>query len=112
MLSEQMQEKYDEAFEEFTKCFAESKVDVRHRSKKKFEDHTNQDISLYYDDQFICGVYVAKKGYKLYLDNKAWYSLTAGKPSIIKEDGWYSVMFEDLEDCISDVKNYVQKEVL
>ena len=112
MLSEQMQERYDEAFEAFTKAFAEYNVDVRHRSKKKFEDHTNQDISFYYNDCFICGVYIAKKGYKLYLDNASWYSLTTGQKSEIKEDGWYSVMFEDLEDCINDVKEFVKNEVL
>ena len=111
MLSEQMQEKYDKAFEAFTKCFAGSRIDVRHRSLKKQENHTNQDISFYHDDRFICGVYVGKKGYKLYLDNEAWHSLTTGEPSDIQENGWYSVMFDDLEQCIADVKHYAERVI-
>ncbi len=109
MLSEQMQEKYDEAFDAFTKCFAGSKIIVRHRSIKKQENHTNQDISFCYNDRFVFGVYIAKKGYKLYLNDEEWHSLTTGEPSDIKEDGWYSVMFDSLDKCIADVKHLSER---
>ncbi|MCR4757769.1 MAG: hypothetical protein K5792_08220 [Butyrivibrio sp.] len=102
-------ERYMEAFDAFEKCFKNKNVEVKHRSMKKMETGTNRDISFYYNDKYICGVYVAKEKYKFYLDDNSWRESTKGQASDIKEDGWYNIFFEDLSDCVEDVKNYFSK---
>jgi hypothetical protein len=110
MMSERMQARYEEAYELFEKTFGGTGVHIRHRSLKKYENNTNQDVNFYINDQYICGMRVARNSYKFYLDNDDWYKTTKGELSERKDDGWYSVIFENLDDCAMEMRAFFRKE--
>jgi hypothetical protein len=111
MMSERMQTRYAEAYDAFEETFKDTVVHIRHRSLKKYADKTNQDISFYINGKYICGVYVARNLYKFYLSDNDWYNTTSGELSERNEDdGWYSIHFENLDDCVQEVKAFFKKE--
>lgn len=91
MLSQELKKKYDDTYKAFEEMVEETKVSIRHRSIKKYEDGTNQDILFFIADKRICGVYVAKDKYKIWLDNAEWYKLSGRNPTMMKDDGYYSI---------------------
>ena len=110
MLSEEMKKKYDEAYESFEKLVDTSSVSVRHRSLKKYENKTNQDVLFYVNGKSVLGVYVAKTTYKIWLDNADWYATSKANKTEMKEDGYYSILCSSLDDCIDELKNFFHHE--
>ena len=111
MMSEELLERYVEAYCVFEKVVEGSKFYIRHRSLKKYEDKTNQDIYFIKDDQTVCAVYVGKDTYKIWLDNPVWYKLSRRKPTEIDSNGYYKIFCTNIDDCVDEVKSILIRNV-
>ena len=111
MMSAFLQKKYEEAYSAFESVVVESKFSIRHRSLKKYEDKTNQDIYFLLNDKTVCAVYVGKDSYKIWTNNPIWRGLSKRNPTEIRSDGYYDIFCDDLEECIDEVKNILIRSI-
>ena len=109
MLSEGMLKKYEEAYDKFSELFSGSDFIVRHRSFDNYEKNENRDLSFFHQDEWICGVYVAKDSYKIYMKNMIWYTHTARATTEKDKNGCYTIRCYNLPDCLDEVKTYAEK---
>ena len=105
MMSDFLQNKYHEAYSAFESVVEGSKFIIRHRSLKKYEDKTNQDILFLLNDKTVCAVYVGKDTYKIWINNPVWFELSKRNPTEIRSDGYYDIFCSNLDDCIDEVKS-------
>ncbi len=109
MLSEIVLKRYEELYEKLSKLFEDTDFYIRHRSLKKYENSSNRDILVFYLDKSICGIYVGKDTYKIWMDNMDWYTHSSRNPSEKDDKGYYSIKCESLTDCVDEVKSYAER---
>lgn len=109
MLSETVLKRYEELYEKLSKLFGNTDFYIRHRSLKKYENNSNRDILVFHLDENICGIYVGKDSYKIWMKNMDWYTHSKRKPSKKDDKGYYAIMCDSLADCVDEIESFAKR---